>query len=227
VKHGTESRSQRPESRSDCPLSLGRGDLSLAPLSRRRGRSNDQPRPYRFDAIGERHANPLGPAGAAHALMSGDIVVTVWRDPVVEAHGWPTVADDTLVWLAGVVGPSGTLVGHRLAAYAADGDSTSAPDVLAATFGLDAGGRNSSLVRTLARLEQFGIIRITTRTIAVRLAVGPSPNGGSPTPPLPRRRLPSLPRRRPEQPSGRDAMTGDRRLRLNPDLGTIRSPRLG
>jgi hypothetical protein len=47
--------------------------------------------------------------------------------------------------------------------------------VLAATFGLDAGGRNSSLVRTLARLEQFGIIRITTGTIAVRLAVGPLP----------------------------------------------------
>jgi hypothetical protein len=36
-------------------------------------------------------------AGAAHALMNADIVVTAWRDPVVEAHGWPTAADDTLV----------------------------------------------------------------------------------------------------------------------------------
>jgi hypothetical protein len=112
----------------------------------------------------------------ARRLVETEITVTAWRDPLVEEHGWPAHSDDTLVWLAPILGPSCVVVLHRLGRYAAEGDSTWEPAVLAATFGLSVGeGRNSPFAKTLARLAQFDMVGLHPPFVAVRLAVGPLP----------------------------------------------------
>ena len=103
----------------------------------------------------------------------GQLTVVAWRDPVVEGHpdAIPTCSDDALVWWTPSVGPTGMLMAHRFAAYAIDGPTTWTVADLAATFGM--GGSSSRLVRTLARLERFGIISCDGTTIAVRLMLAP------------------------------------------------------
>src|SRR6478609_3245911 len=98
------------------------------------------------------------PAVTMEGEQLGQLTVVAWRDPLVEGHpdAIPTCSDEALVWWTPSVGPTGMLMAHRFAAYAVDGPTTWTVADLAATFGM--GGSSSRLVRTLARLERFGII---------------------------------------------------------------------
>ena len=101
------------------------------------------------------------------------LTVVPWRDPVTEAHGWP--ADDwrTLWFLTPVLGPSATLMLHRLGGFAAEVETTWRPEEFAANFGLRGTGRHSPPVKTVARLCQFDFGRVTGTSLAVRTHVGP------------------------------------------------------
>jgi hypothetical protein len=99
--------------------------------------------------------------------------VIEWRDPVVEnlPGAFVTASDDALVFWTPVVGPTGMLMAHRFAAYAAQQPTNWTPEDLAATFGM--GGSRARLEHTLCRLERFGIIRRDGGSIAVRVKLAP------------------------------------------------------
>ncbi|MDP1793668.1 MAG: hypothetical protein Q8K63_05975 [Acidimicrobiales bacterium] len=97
------------------------------------------------------------------------------RDDLVERHGWPTASDATLAFLCPILGPSATIVLHRLGGYAAQGDSDWTPHEFAATFGLGHDDQTALAARSLARLVSFGMARIDLTGIAVRTHVGPLP----------------------------------------------------
>lgn len=101
------------------------------------------------------------------------VIVTAWRDPVVEANpnSIPTTSDAAWVWWLPILGPLSLAIAHRFSHYAAIGPSTWVVDDIARTFGV---GESVSRVRQpLDRLESFGIIRRTERTLAVRLWLPP------------------------------------------------------
>ena len=97
------------------------------------------------------------------------------RDDLVEMHGWPTASDATLAFLTPILGPSATLILHRLGGYASEGDSVWTPHDFAATFGLGHDEHTALAARSLARLVSFGMARIDSTGIAVRTHVGPLP----------------------------------------------------
>ena len=112
------------------------------------------------------------------------IAVLAWRDQLVESHpeSHPTASIETLVWWTPILGPTATLIAHRFAGYAAQGNeaSFSLAD-LSRTFGM-----GSSLTRVraaLLRLERFRVISVNDGTVFVRIAL----------PPLTRRQLDQLP----------------------------------
>ena len=101
------------------------------------------------------------------------VIVTAWRDETVEAnpHSIPTTSDSALVWYLSAIGPLSLLVAHRFSHYAATGPSTWMVEDIARTFGI---GESVGRVRQpIDRLEKFGIIRRTGRTVAVRLWLPP------------------------------------------------------
>lgn len=110
---------------------------------------------------------------SAALFARNEFTVMAWRDPVVEAHGWP--ADDwrTLWFLAPILGPSGTLMLHRLGGFAAEIETRWRPEEFAASFGMRGTGRQSPVVRTVARLCKFDYARISASALAVRTHVGP------------------------------------------------------
>ena len=116
----------------------------------------------------------------ALALLSRpSFEVVAWLDPVCD-DGLPADSDEALVLLCPVLGPSATLMLHRLARYAVAGPTTWEPEVLAATFGLSA---KVLAPKALSRLSRFGFATIGSAGLAVRTHV----------PPLPHRWLAQLP----------------------------------
>lgn len=105
---------------------------------------------------------------------AGDTVTVIaWQDPLVDdAPGAvATDSDDALVWYTPSIGTIGMAMAHRFARHAADGPSTWTIDDIARTFGL--GPSAPRVLRSLERLERFGIIRLHGTTIAVRLWLAP------------------------------------------------------
>jgi len=112
------------------------------------------------------------------------ITVLPWRDPLVETHpeSHPTATNETLVWWTPMLGPTATLMAHRLAGYLVHNEQVQFTlGDLARTFGM---GQSLTRVRTgLARLERFGITRSHGDTVYLRTAL----------PPLTRRQIDQLP----------------------------------
>jgi len=102
------------------------------------------------------------------------ITVIAWRDNLIENHpeSHPTSSSETLIWWTPTLGPTATLMVHRLAGYVASrGEQQFTLGDLARTFGM---GQSTSRVRAaLDRLERFGIISVTGQTVSVRLAMPP------------------------------------------------------
>jgi hypothetical protein len=102
------------------------------------------------------------------------ITVTAWRDHIVESHpeSHPTAVNDTLVWWTPILGPTATLMAHRLAGHVAKGGERQFTLAeLARTFGM---GRSSGRIRTaLIRLERFRVVSVNGNTVAVRIALPP------------------------------------------------------
>ena len=119
---------------------------------------------------------------AASLLARPEFDVIAWIDPVCD-RGIPTDSDEALVVLCPVLGPSATIVLHRLARYAATGPTTWDPGVFAATFGLSKNCASGLATKVIARLARFGFATISSSTLAVRTQV----------PSLPQRWLASLP----------------------------------
>ncbi len=108
--------------------------------------------------------------------------VIAWIDPVCPSRV-TTDSDEALVILCPVLGPSATIVLHRLARYASCGPTTWDPTVFAATFGLAKNAPTGLAAKAVARLARFGFVTVSSTTIAVRTHV----------PPLPQRWLAALP----------------------------------
>ena len=104
------------------------------------------------------------------------VVVKPWRDPLVERCGFPVnSAYVEAAWLP-ILGPSATLALRRLGLLAAarpDGVEVDLRE-LAADLGIGTGtGRQSIIVRTLRRLENFGMAQWRGRELEVRTVVAP------------------------------------------------------
>lgn len=119
---------------------------------------------------------------AASLLSNQSFDVIAWVDPVCD-HGLSTDSDEALVILCPVLGPSATMVLHRLARYASSGPTTWEPAVFAATFGLSKNAPSGLAAKAVARLARFGFATVGSTTLAVRTHV----------PPLPQRWLTVLP----------------------------------
>jgi hypothetical protein len=119
---------------------------------------------------------------ASSLLSRPSFDVIAWIDPVC-AHGTPSDTDEALVMLCPVLGPSATLVLHRLSRYATAGPTSWEPSVFAATFGLSANAATGLAVKALTRLARFGFATIGSSTLSVRTHV----------PPLPQRWLAAMP----------------------------------
>lgn len=113
-----------------------------------------------------RHAEPLTSA-------ADTVTVIAWHDPLVEqAPGAiATDSDNALVWYTPSIGTIGMAMAHRFARRATDGPTVWTIEDVARTFGL--GPSAARVLRSLDRLERFGIIRRRGRTVAVRLWLAP------------------------------------------------------
>lgn len=110
---------------------------------------------------------------AGEDLTPRVIAVIAYPDPVVEATSGaiPTASDDALIWWTPSVGPTGMLMAHRFATYAAEGASSWSLDDLARTFG--AGGSTGRVLHTLDRLERFGLVVRRGDVVGIRLWLPP------------------------------------------------------
>ena len=104
---------------------------------------------------------------AADLLSRPSFEVIAWRDPVCDG-GLPTDSDEALLLLCPVLGPSATIILHRLSRYASAGPTVWAPDPFAATFGLS---RVTLAPKALSRLSRFGFALIGPERMAVRTTV--------------------------------------------------------
>ncbi len=118
------------------------------------------------------------PTHSANATITGDltprtIAVVSYPDPLIDGApgAIPTASDDALVYWTPSVGPTGMLMAHRFATYAADAPSNWSLDDLAQTFG--AGKSTGRILHTFDRLERFGIIVRREDIIGVRLWLPP------------------------------------------------------
>jgi hypothetical protein len=104
---------------------------------------------------------------------SDTLTVIAWHDPTVEqaSGALPTDSDNALVWYTPSVGTIGMAMAHRFARHAATGPSCWTVEDIARTFGI--GPSPVRVARSLDRLERFGIVRRTGRTVAVRLWLAP------------------------------------------------------
>jgi hypothetical protein len=119
---------------------------------------------------------------AVSLLSRPSFDVLAWRDPVCDS-GIPADSDEALVVLAPILGPSATLVLHRLSRYASVEPTTWEPCAFAATFGFSGSAANGLATKAIARLARFGFATIGSSAMAVRTHV----------PTLPRRWVASLP----------------------------------
>lgn len=107
-------------------------------------------------------------------VSAGDtLTVLAWPDPTVEQtpRAIPTDSDEALVWYTPSVGTIGMAIAHRFARYAHDGPSTWTVEDIARTFGI--GPSPARVLRSLDRLERFGIVRRNGHTVHVRLWLAP------------------------------------------------------
>ena len=119
---------------------------------------------------------------AASLLTRSEFEVIAWHDPLCDS-GIAADSDEALVVLCPLLGPSATIVLHRLARYATSGPTTWEPIVFASTFGLSKNCASSLATKAIARLARFGFATIGSSTLAVRTHV----------PTLPQRWLAALP----------------------------------
>lgn len=119
---------------------------------------------------------------ATSLLSRPSFDVVPWVDQLC-SDGALCDSDDALVVLCPVLGPSATVVLHRLSRYASAGPTTWEPSVFAATFGLATNSSHGLATKTIARLARFGFANIGSSTLAVRIRV----------PPLPQRWVAALP----------------------------------
>ena len=101
------------------------------------------------------------------------VTVIAWRDEAIETNpnSTPTTSDSSLVWWLPSTGSIACVIAHRWSHYAATGPSTWMVEDIAKTFGI---GESVGRVRqSIDRLEKFGIIHRTGRTVAVRLWLPP------------------------------------------------------
>ncbi len=119
-------------------------------------------------------------ADTSHATSTADLMhIDKWSDPLTVGM-FDADTDEALMFLTPVLGPTSTLVLHRLArALNSGGPLCWTLTDLAATFGVSL----SQIDRTIDRLERFGYARREGFTLAVRTTV----------PPLPRRHAERLP----------------------------------
>ena len=119
-------------------------------------------------------------ADTSHTPPAADLMhIERWNDPLVVAR-FDADTDEALMFLTPVLGPTSTLVLHRLArALSSGGPLCWTLADLAATFGVSLG----QIDRTIDRLERFGYARRDGFTLAVRTTV----------PPLTRRHVERLP----------------------------------
>jgi hypothetical protein len=104
---------------------------------------------------------------AVSLLSRPSFAVFAWVDPLSEA-GLPTDSDEALVLLCPVLGPSATMILHRLSRYATAGPTMWEPEPFAATFGLS----SSTLApKALSRLGRFGFSIIGPDRLTVRTRV--------------------------------------------------------
>jgi hypothetical protein len=105
--------------------------------------------------------------------LSRTIHVRPWNAPDKSRPETMAVdSDDFLVWWLPILGPTATLLAHRLARHASRlGPPTWPADELARAIGL--GERTAGLHDAIARLERFGLLQRghDRSTIAVRLTV--------------------------------------------------------
>lgn len=104
---------------------------------------------------------------ATDLLSRPSFRVVAWHDPL-SANGLPADSDESLMLLCPVLGPSATIVLHRLARYASVGPTEWEPEPFAATFGLS---KVSLAPRALSRLSRFGFAQIGATRLAVRTTV--------------------------------------------------------
>jgi hypothetical protein len=142
---------------------------------------------------------------AASLLSRPSFDVVAWYDPVCDT-GVVTDSDEALVILCPVLGPSATIVLHRLARYASTGSTTWEPTVFAATFGLSKNAPDGLAARAVSRLARFGFASIGSSTLAVRTHV----------PPFPQRWLNSLP----------DYLRSDQSLATSPTPSLVATTRV-
>ena len=118
-------------------------------------------------------------ADTSHMASAADLMhIERWNDPLVVAR-LDADTDEALMFLTPVLGPTSTLVLHRLARALNSGPLCWTLADLAATFGVSI----SQIDRTIDRLERFGYARRDGFTLAVRTTV----------PPLTRRHVGRLP----------------------------------
>jgi hypothetical protein len=110
---------------------------------------------------------------ARRLLEQPSFTIRPLHDSLVEAHGWPTASNDTLAFLCPILGPSSTIILHRLGGYASAGESSWTPADFAMTFGLGHADHIALAARSVARLVSFGMARIDPTGLAVRTHVGP------------------------------------------------------
>jgi hypothetical protein len=129
-------------------------------------------------------AHPLSSVRTKSESLDSIITVAAWRDPVIERHpeSHATASNDTLVWWTPILGPTATLLAHRLAGHVARGAEVRFSLIdLARTLGL--GGSLTKVRSALTRLERFGVITTDGDAVFVRVAL----------PPLTRRQRSQLP----------------------------------
>jgi hypothetical protein len=121
-------------------------------------------------------------------LVDTDVIgIEAWRDPLVDAYGHdPRSLYVETFWLP-VLGPSTTLLLRRLAGCLEASPAGTAINVATTSRALGLGertGRNAPLMRTVARMVDFEMARLSgPSSIAVRTSL----------PPLPRRHVARLP----------------------------------
>jgi hypothetical protein len=124
-----------------------------------RGRRPPQP-----DVV-DRHGSPT------NSTKESTLRVLAWRDDLARqaTSGLATASDATLLYWTPVLGPTGSLLLHRLATLAsADPDATTTVEDLARMLGVGPHKLNSAI----RRLERHDLITCTNpATVAVRLSL--------------------------------------------------------
>src|SRR5687768_14306946 len=109
---------------------------------------------------------------AVALLARPEFDVVAWRDPLCD-DGIPADSDEALVILCPRLGPSATLMLHRLARCASSTETTWEPSVFKATFGLSSERTHDVAAKAIARLARFGFVTIRPRMLEVRTRVPP------------------------------------------------------